>query len=348
MRRRMLFIMIILCFITVGFNNKMIINNRLKDNSKLSKINQHTGNTSGNISNEGLVASQGDWIYFDMFNKGLWKMKKDGSHKTKIVSDLAYYINVTPDYIYYCNHNERDTLFRIKLNGSSRQMLNLNYAHIGYVRIVGDWIYYLNYSNNYDICKMNLKHLNKITIYHNNNYIPYMLAEGDWVYFVEWKDKYSCLCKMRTDGTKKIIISKYPNIYASNFQSLCIQDGWIYYIGVGDDGKSNNEIYKIREDGTQKTLVVKERTNIRKININKDYIYFLTGSLFDSSISRIRINGKDQKKLRNIKYFTDINIINDTIYGNYYEYQVDPKGITYKMNLDGTNFSYIVKPPYPQ
>jgi len=44
------------------------------------------GNTSGNINNGGMVAQQGDWLYYynDRSDGGCFKMKTDGTEKTEI------------------------------------------------------------------------------------------------------------------------------------------------------------------------------------------------------------------------------------------------------------------------
>ncbi|MCL1866505.1 MAG: DUF5050 domain-containing protein, partial [Oscillospiraceae bacterium] len=59
------------------------------------------GNTSGNNANFGLAAVQGDWVYYSCISGGIWKSRTDGTGKTRITDDSAFFINVVGDWIYY-------------------------------------------------------------------------------------------------------------------------------------------------------------------------------------------------------------------------------------------------------
>lgn len=61
------------------------------------------GNSAGNILNGGLVAQQGDRIYFANSGDGgkLYRASFDGSEKTKLAEDRAQYINAAGRYLYY-------------------------------------------------------------------------------------------------------------------------------------------------------------------------------------------------------------------------------------------------------
>jgi hypothetical protein len=61
------------------------------------------GNSSGNIVNGGLLALDDGWIYYNSVydNFGLYKIKLDGSGKTKLCDDYAWCINVVGDWLYY-------------------------------------------------------------------------------------------------------------------------------------------------------------------------------------------------------------------------------------------------------
>ena len=53
------------------------------------------GNTNGNISNGGMAAKLGDWIYYvnSGDNDRIYKIKSDGTEKTKLADDEASNIN---------------------------------------------------------------------------------------------------------------------------------------------------------------------------------------------------------------------------------------------------------------
>ncbi|NLA26813.1 MAG: DUF5050 domain-containing protein, partial [Firmicutes bacterium] len=71
------------------------------------------GNSAGNILNGGLVAQQGDKIYFANSGDGgkLYRASLDGSGKTKLTEDRAQYINATERHLYYVAMGERETIY---------------------------------------------------------------------------------------------------------------------------------------------------------------------------------------------------------------------------------------------
>ncbi len=110
-----------------------------------------TGNTGGNIANCGVIAKQGDWIYYCNFNdnRKLYKIKTDGTEKTKLNDDHSTYINVSGDWVYYTSSSSAGTyggkIYKIKIDGSGKTKLSDDEA--GYVNVSGDWIYYSNYDD---------------------------------------------------------------------------------------------------------------------------------------------------------------------------------------------------------
>jgi hypothetical protein len=93
------------------------------------------GNTSGNISNAGYAAQEGDWIYY--FNLGvdgpaLYKIRTDGSGKMKLNSDVSTSINVVGDWIYYCKGRLYDEgiytlngpIYKIRTDGTEETIIN--------------------------------------------------------------------------------------------------------------------------------------------------------------------------------------------------------------------------------
>lgn len=78
------------------------------------------GNTLYNIKSGGLIASQGDWIYYSNFEDGglLYKSKLDGADEIKIIEDEAININVSGQWIYYEIKNIG--IYRIKTDGTER------------------------------------------------------------------------------------------------------------------------------------------------------------------------------------------------------------------------------------
>ncbi|HEY9058967.1 MAG TPA: stalk domain-containing protein [Pseudobacteroides sp.] len=72
----------------------------------------------------------GDWIYYinAYDQKSIYKIKTDGTERTKITADSVMDnnypdINIVDNYIYYRNASDGDKLYRIKADGTNRQAL---------------------------------------------------------------------------------------------------------------------------------------------------------------------------------------------------------------------------------
>jgi hypothetical protein len=106
------------------------------------------GNTPGNITNGGIACQKGDWIYYTNYSDGykLYRIRTDGSDRTKLNDDGSSCINVVGDWVYYNNGNDHK-LYKIRTDGSDRTKLNDDDSI--YINVVGDWVYYNNESDEY-------------------------------------------------------------------------------------------------------------------------------------------------------------------------------------------------------
>jgi len=101
------------------------------------------GNSPGNIINAGLAAKQGDWIYYRSNDDyRIYKIKTDGSGRTKLNDDESYNLNVVGEWIYYSNGGDGNRIYKIKTDGSGRTKVN-NDSSLN-LNVVGEWIYYAN------------------------------------------------------------------------------------------------------------------------------------------------------------------------------------------------------------
>ena len=83
------------------------------------------GNTVGNLANNGLAAMQGDWIYYYDYYDGfkIYKIRTDGSVRTKVNDDDSGDINVVGDWIYYRNYDDSGRTYKICTDGSGRAIV---------------------------------------------------------------------------------------------------------------------------------------------------------------------------------------------------------------------------------
>ncbi|OLN31749.1 Basic protein [Desulfosporosinus metallidurans] len=76
----------------------------------------------------------------------LYKIRTDGTGKTKLNSDQSYDINVVGDWIYYSNVSDNMYLYKIRTDGTGETKLNNDKSQS--ISVVGDWIYYFTKPSN--------------------------------------------------------------------------------------------------------------------------------------------------------------------------------------------------------
>lgn len=99
----------------------------------------------------------GDWVYYGINSKvvgsmdkegddhtKLYKIKTDGTGKTKISDDYIGFVNISGDCIYYSNMSDNLFLYKMKIDGTGKTKLNNQYSVE--INVAGDWIYYMERS----------------------------------------------------------------------------------------------------------------------------------------------------------------------------------------------------------
>lgn len=137
------------------------------------------------------------------------------------------------------------------------------------------------------------------------------------------------------------------NLSFGSFAS--ISDGWIYYTytdftGYFDNNKSY--IYKVRNDGTEETLVYSHFDGIHGISALNNWIYFIgikEGTIWSEdfdynqdyvNIYKIRTDGTEKTEIISYNHsFNNLYITEDWIY---YDILEDESFCLYKINTDGT------------
>lgn len=236
------------------------------------------GNSVGNINNWGYYASTDDWIYYSSFSQagGLYKIKKDGSEKTKIIDGHPAYINIKDEYFYY---SDGWKLTRVKLDGSDKQVLANSAFH---VNVKGEYIYYTN--NGYQdgfIFKMKTDGSEKKQL--NNDHASQIVVSGDSIYYTSY---YNKLIKVDLEGQskKKLLTGKQIN-------DLNIDGDWMYF-------NFNQKLYKMKIDGTELTKLSDD--NPKFINVNGDWIYYSDVSK-KQNLVRVKKDGTNRAEINQIK-----------------------------------------------
>ncbi|MFY0783098.1 DUF5050 domain-containing protein [Peribacillus simplex] len=130
-----------------------------------------TGNSYGNMINQGFVAKQDNLLIYMKFNdstipfsnNAIMAKKEDGTNEVKLTSKGFGDINIMKEWVYYTVMPFSDTpiLNRVKLDGTRREKL---VKGAEYVQVKYDRIYYYDSLKN-GLYKMNLDGTDKIEIF---------------------------------------------------------------------------------------------------------------------------------------------------------------------------------------
>ncbi|UNC91112.1 DUF5050 domain-containing protein [Candidatus Contubernalis alkaliaceticus] len=289
------------------------------------------GNTTGNISNYGLAALQGNWVYFSNEGDGgkLYRMNLDGSDLTRLNEDNSKYINVVGSWVYYANVDDDYKVYKIKTDGSGLTRLNDDYSRS--INVVGEWVYYIEYGD-YDgyeatrIYKMKTDGTERNRL--NDRSACSMMVMEDWVYYTTYEHMLSycgALYKVRIDGSGDTAVN-------SDWGKTVIADGWAYYCHFQDEFR----VYKVNLDGSGRTRLNDDWS--RSINVAGDWVYFIIGDPYYGPIYRMKTDGSSRTQLNN-DASDSINIIGDWLY-----YSNNLDNSLYRMKLDGSQRQKIFAP----
>ena len=149
------------------------------------------------------------WIYYendedDIFNR-VKRVRTDGSEFSilctewkKIYNEEERNLILDKDWIYYQNMKDRNRLYKVHIDGSSKKKLNDDYS-ISLFKS-GDWIFYINISDGDKIYKISTDGNERVKL--NENQSSGFNLVNDWIYYSNRNDQDK-LYKMRTDGSKQ-------------------------------------------------------------------------------------------------------------------------------------------------
>ncbi|WP_238882526.1 cell wall-binding repeat-containing protein [Clostridium sp. YIM B02551] len=275
-----------------GINNILILGGNgvvsLATEDILKDNNPSLGNIQANIVNGGSAVRQGDWIYYAGADYAIYKIKSDGSYKTRLVTANALDLNIKGDWLYYIAD---DHISKIKTDGTNNQRIS-DRKVVNKMIIVGDIIYveeeygggmtlltldgscigvqwgngrdfivsgenfYFNNMGDFEdyiyVSGPETKQLNNEHSYNLNLY-------DDRIYFTN-SDHY--IIRINTDGSNR------TQIGTDKAENLLVTEGWIYYSNKSD----NYKLYKMKLDGSSKTKI-SDKT-IEAFNIVGDLVKF--------------------------------------------------------------------------
>ena len=253
------------------------------------------GNTSGNLTVNGRAVYNNGMILYnnilDISNDEsgkLYKLTKSNGELTKLSDDSAYYINVVDDWIYFNNSSDNNYLYRIRIDGSQREMLVS--GPVQFLSIVTDQAYFYDYQSCQIAC-IDLAGKNRRVLISDVKCSHLSVYENKLYYSDNYDDLYSI--DVDAKSNKKLI--------KKGVSSFALSDGYMYFQMDSDFSLYR---YKINENPNK---IEDLKCKAEYYNVQDNWVYYYINGLW-------KTNGSETKKLSDsFGYF--IYLCDDWIYG---------------------------------
>jgi hypothetical protein len=204
------------------------------------------------------------WLYYRRFHSendqnigGLYKMKIDGTQEQQLTSDEPFYINVVDDWIYYINWSHSTDVYKVRVDGTSRQILYS--GHYQCLTTDGNSLYFgkMAGSGTSILCNGSFDGHEIKTILKDTVESPFVYE--DWIYY---KKDYNKVCRINK-RTYKIDTLLFDHNLDADY--IIPDRNFLYFGGVLG-------IHKF--DILERKLDNLFSSSVTQLNLASNYFYF--------------------------------------------------------------------------
>ena len=249
------------------------------------------------------------------------------------------------DSVYYKFWDDGGVLFRMKLDGSVNEKIDVNKSgfHLPQdLNVVGDWIYFNTPSGGYDTDPGRIFKIRndgtELQIISGMENVQEIYVEENTIFAIGYLDGKEGIYKMDLDGSscKKLVdISKDCVAY-----DIVAYEGCIYYIYRD----SKYTLHKMKTDGSDNRVL--SDYNMNYYNISGGWIYFYYGWSHrgdkDYGVFKMETDGKDLQKINDTPEHLGI-VSDDYVYFTGISGSTNRPNAIFKYKTDGTGLSEIFK-----
>ena len=269
-----------------------------------------TGNTAGNLNNDGLFAESEGVVYFsNSFDSGcMYSMNPDETNIKKINHSNTKNILTGGDYLYYYMDTSDGGqgmgyvvktfgLYRSKNNGRDAKCLDRE--AIVQMQLVGDYIYYQRYNNKdfTKLCRIRTDKKDFETI--SDSVINPVCAYNGEIYF-NGTEKDHYLYVLNTQN------NEISTLYEGNMWFPSYSNGYIYFLDVG------NKLRLARFNLSDHVTEILTKESVDTFNVGDFYVYFQTSGK-NPALYRMELNGQNPEKISD-GVFNSLNLTDRYLY----------------------------------
>ncbi|MBV7271434.1 cell wall-binding repeat-containing protein [Clostridium sp. PL3] len=186
------------------------------------------------------------YSYKNQQESGFYRINTDGSNNTKLSNDYTYYsMSIADNYIYYANSNDNDSIYKMKIDGSGKTKLcsdsstsiNLEDGWIYYEAADGT---FTEKGPGYKLYKIKTDGTERTKI--SDDFPASMIVYNGWIYYRSRLDGDN-LYKIRVDGSNKTQLTSIRSEVISIIGGLVFYQAMDYSDGnfmIRLDGTSNS------------------------------------------------------------------------------------------------------------
>lgn len=293
-----------------------------------------TGNTTGNLYNDGMFCVYDGFVYFANPNDNgkLYRMKEDGSGCEKVSDDSVSHINICNGYIYYVRDNMAGNISFVSIdlkNGISRLKIGEEKADViktgvaNSLLLCGNDLYYQSYNKNtgrYYMRKSGIDGKTDAKLF-DESYRMLSYSDGK-IYFINTETDHNMMYYRIEDESVSTFL-------AGNFHMPDCEGDYIYYIDLENGHRLTRLNIK-----TSKTEVLNEDYVVTyNVNLATGEIYYQTESANDDHrLCKMNLDGSENQTVIEGNY-TDINFTKEYVY--FYELKGKEMIQLYRAKLSG-------------
>lgn len=227
-----------------------------------------TGNSSVNIINDGKIAYQDDWYYFNT-GEGLYKIKNDGTEKQQISSFVLDDLNVIGEWV-YCSSAKG--AFKLNVNTNEQHYLTYK-TGVDCVTVIDDYVYYRTRDDG--IYKIRTDGTEE-TLLLNEYGTEFFSIDKNWIYYFVRNEDVNGLYRIKTDGTENTLLYTSEYFKDGSLKKIFVIDEWIYFAKIYVHETGNKGIYRLKTDGSEfeAIRILDENEYLEDFNLLNNHLFY--------------------------------------------------------------------------
>lgn len=271
---------------------------RKADSKKVGEVSEQLlGNSASNLYNYGLMAADEENLYYVDIDCVVYKESKKTGEKTRLGETVGFSLNVMDGWLYYLDPYSRQTIGRVKTDGTeSQHIVEVTDSYLSDVLVVGDELYYLAQELRDDLTPEEQEQIAQSgtmdMAYHKVLYRlkigetePKKLSDVDMVRYAVYKDHIYYLDKTETAVYRMTLDGKnHKKVVSGPVYAFEVVNDIIYYQDATPDqatGIPKFSIEKAQLDGTYIESAVSDRLAVT-FSVVGDTLYYVGFDTIDA------------------------------------------------------------------